>query len=146
MTPEEQAAWAAHFERLKSLIAQGVIVLAGPTLGRTNTGIAVFQVPDEDAARRQTRHAGSGRRNRRTPAGAPVARPGRSAAACPARPTSLLVVPPLRVGATVPRNPAALLPRAGLVRLTVLARLNPQFGADRDDAFCDLLRIGGLIH
>jgi uncharacterized protein YciI len=52
MTPQEQAAWGEHFERLQRLLADGVLVLAGPTLGRINTGIAVFEAPDEDAARR----------------------------------------------------------------------------------------------
>jgi len=52
MTPEEQAVWSVHFERLQELLAEGVLVLAGPTLGRVNTGIAVFEAPDEDAARR----------------------------------------------------------------------------------------------
>jgi uncharacterized protein YciI len=52
MTPEEQAVWGTHFERLQRLLADGVLVLAGPTLGRANTGIAVFEAPDEDAARR----------------------------------------------------------------------------------------------
>ena len=52
MTPEEQAVWSVHFERLQELLAEDVLVLAGPTLGRVNTGIAVFEAPDEDAARR----------------------------------------------------------------------------------------------
>ena len=52
MTSEEQAAWAAHFERLQRLFAEGRIVLVGPTLGRTNTGIAIFEAPDEETARR----------------------------------------------------------------------------------------------
>lgn len=52
MTPEEQAVWDVHFERLQSLLAEGVMVLAGPTLGRVNTGIVVFEAPDEEAARR----------------------------------------------------------------------------------------------
>lgn len=52
MTSEEQAVWGVHFERLKQLLADGVIVLAGPTLGRINTGIAVLEAPDEDSARR----------------------------------------------------------------------------------------------
>ena len=51
MTAEEVAVWAVHFERLKSLLARGTLVLAGPTLGPTNTGIVVFEAPDEDAAR-----------------------------------------------------------------------------------------------
>ena len=52
MTPEEEAAWAVHFERLRRLLAEGVLVMAGPTLGRVNTGIAVVEAPDEAAARR----------------------------------------------------------------------------------------------
>ncbi len=52
MTPEEQAVWGDHFERLQRLLAEGVLVLAGPTLGRINTGIAIVEAPDEDAARR----------------------------------------------------------------------------------------------
>lgn len=52
MTAEEEAVWAVHFERLKSLLAEGVIVLAGPTLGQINTGITVFEAPDEGSARR----------------------------------------------------------------------------------------------
>jgi uncharacterized protein YciI len=52
MTEEEQAVWATHFERLKRLTAEGVMILVGPTLGRINTGIAVFEAPDEEAARR----------------------------------------------------------------------------------------------
>jgi len=52
MTPEEQSVWGVHFERLQHLLAEGVIVLVGPTLGRINTGIAVFEAPDEASARR----------------------------------------------------------------------------------------------
>lgn len=51
MTPEEQAVWAVHFERLQRLTAEGVMILVGPTLGRVNTGIAIFEAPDEAAAR-----------------------------------------------------------------------------------------------
>jgi uncharacterized protein YciI len=52
MTPEEKAVWGDHFERLQDLLAGGVLVLAGPTLGRVNTGIAIFEAPDEVAAHR----------------------------------------------------------------------------------------------
>jgi uncharacterized protein YciI len=52
MTDEERAAWGVHFERLQRLLADGTLVLAGPTLGSVNTGIAVIEAPDEDAARR----------------------------------------------------------------------------------------------
>jgi uncharacterized protein YciI len=51
MTEAEGAAFAVHFEYLKKLLADGVLVLAGPTLGSVNTGIAVFEAPDEEAAR-----------------------------------------------------------------------------------------------
>jgi uncharacterized protein YciI len=51
MTEEEQRVWGIHFERLKRLLADGVLVLAGPTLGRINTGVAVFEAPDEASAR-----------------------------------------------------------------------------------------------
>ncbi|HZV26735.1 MAG TPA: YciI family protein [Acidothermaceae bacterium] len=50
MTDEEEAVWAEHFERLKRLLAEGVLVMAGPTLGSTNTGIVVFEAEDEAAA------------------------------------------------------------------------------------------------
>ena len=52
MTEEEQAVWGTHFERLQRLTAEGVMILAGPTLGRINTGIAVLEAPDEESARR----------------------------------------------------------------------------------------------
>jgi uncharacterized protein YciI len=52
MTPEEEAVWAVHFERLRRLLLDGVMIAVGPTLGRVNTGIAIFEAPDEAAARR----------------------------------------------------------------------------------------------
>ena len=52
MTEEEQAVWSVHFERFQRLLAEGTIVLVGPTLGPVNTGIAILEAPDEDAARR----------------------------------------------------------------------------------------------
>lgn len=52
MTPGEEAVWDIHFQRLQRLLAEGVLVLAGPTLGRINTGITVFEAPDEAAPRR----------------------------------------------------------------------------------------------
>lgn len=51
MTDEEQEVWGRHFEHLERLFADGVGILAGPTLGRINTGIHVFEADDEDAAR-----------------------------------------------------------------------------------------------
>jgi uncharacterized protein YciI len=50
ITPAEEEVWGAHFERLKRLLAEGTLILAGPTLGPTNTGIVVFEAPDEAAA------------------------------------------------------------------------------------------------
>jgi uncharacterized protein YciI len=52
MTAEEDAAWDEHFQRFKRMLRDGSIVLVGPTLGRVNTGIAIFEAADEAAARR----------------------------------------------------------------------------------------------
>jgi uncharacterized protein YciI len=52
MTDAERAVWGEHFERLERLLAEGTMILVGPTLGRINTGIAIFEAPDEEAARR----------------------------------------------------------------------------------------------
>lgn len=51
MTDAEEEVWGRHFERLQRLLAEGTLVLAGPTLGRLNTGICVFEAADEPAAR-----------------------------------------------------------------------------------------------
>jgi len=51
MTDEEQAVWSVHFERFQRMLAEGTLILVGPTLGSTNTGIAIFEAPDEAAAR-----------------------------------------------------------------------------------------------
>ena len=51
MTAEERAAWSEHFARLQRLMSDGTLILAGPTLGRINTGICILEAPDEDAAR-----------------------------------------------------------------------------------------------
>jgi uncharacterized protein YciI len=52
MTDEEKGVWATHWERLQRLHADGTVILVGPTLGRINTGIMIFEAPDEEAARR----------------------------------------------------------------------------------------------
>jgi uncharacterized protein YciI len=52
MTADEERVWGLHFERLKRLLAEGTLIMAGPTLGRINTGIAVIEAPDEASARR----------------------------------------------------------------------------------------------
>jgi uncharacterized protein YciI len=51
MTDEERAVWADHFVRFQRLLSDGVLILVGPTLGPRNTGIAIFEAEDEDAAR-----------------------------------------------------------------------------------------------
>ena len=52
MTADEIRVWGEHFERLKQLLADGTLILAGPTLGRINTGVAIIEAPDETTARR----------------------------------------------------------------------------------------------
>jgi len=52
MSPEEEAVWDVHFERFQRALAEGTVILVGPTLGRKNTGIAIFEAPDEAAAQR----------------------------------------------------------------------------------------------
>ena len=51
MTAEEKAAFADHAEWLATLLDDGVLILAGPTVGPVNTGIGIFEAPDEAAAR-----------------------------------------------------------------------------------------------
>ena len=50
MTEAEKAAWSVHFERFQRMLAEGSLILVGPTLGLTNTGISIFEAPDEAAA------------------------------------------------------------------------------------------------
>jgi uncharacterized protein YciI len=52
MTDEERAVWSIHFERFERALAEGTIIMVGPTLGPKNTGITIFEAPDEEAARR----------------------------------------------------------------------------------------------
>jgi uncharacterized protein YciI len=52
MTEDEERVWSEHFERLKKLFSRGILVLAGPTLGRVNDGLVIFEAPDEESARR----------------------------------------------------------------------------------------------
>jgi uncharacterized protein YciI len=52
MTEAERKVWSEHAERLQRLLEEGVLVLAGPTLGPVNTGVAVFEAPDEESAQR----------------------------------------------------------------------------------------------
>jgi len=41
MTDAEREVWRVHVERLQRLVAEGTLIMAGPTLGVINTGIAV---------------------------------------------------------------------------------------------------------
>jgi uncharacterized protein YciI len=50
MTDAEAEVFGRHFAHLQQLLADGTLVLAGPTMGPTNTGIAVFEADDEEAA------------------------------------------------------------------------------------------------
>lgn len=78
MTAEEETVWAGHFQRLKGLLASGQLILAGPTLGTANTGLVIFDAPDEQG--RATGHGGrpGGPRRLRTRGDPPV--PGIAAA------------------------------------------------------------------
>ena len=51
MTDAERSAFDAHAAWLRTLLADGVLIVAGPCLGQVNTGIAIFEAPDEDTAR-----------------------------------------------------------------------------------------------
>ena len=51
MTDQERAAFAEHARWLAELLDDGVLILAGPTLGPVNTGIGIFEAPDEETAR-----------------------------------------------------------------------------------------------
>lgn len=50
MTEAEGETWGRHWARIQRLFIEGRFVLVGPTLGRINTGICVFEAPDEAAA------------------------------------------------------------------------------------------------
>jgi uncharacterized protein YciI len=52
MTDAENEAWERHFARLRKMRDDGILILAGPTLGTINTGVSVFEAPDETAAQR----------------------------------------------------------------------------------------------
>jgi uncharacterized protein YciI len=51
MTEHEQKTWGQHFSWLSELYAAGQVILVGVTQGRVNTGVAILEAPDEDAAR-----------------------------------------------------------------------------------------------
>lgn len=51
MTEAESEAWGRHWQLAQHRFDEGSVIVMGPTLGRHNTGICVFEAPDEDAAR-----------------------------------------------------------------------------------------------
>ena len=52
MTDDERATLAPDAEHLERLLDEEPLILAGPALGPYDAGIAVFEAPDEAAARR----------------------------------------------------------------------------------------------
>ena len=50
ITADEAAIMQVHAGHLAELHEQGVLVLAGPTFGTVNTGIAIIEAGDEEAA------------------------------------------------------------------------------------------------
>lgn len=51
ITEEEAGIMQVHAAHLDELHRQGTLILAGPTFGRVNTGIAVIEAEDEESAR-----------------------------------------------------------------------------------------------
>jgi uncharacterized protein YciI len=51
MTEEESAVWRRHFEWVDRLFSDGALLMVGATGGSVNTGIGIFEAPDEQAAR-----------------------------------------------------------------------------------------------
>jgi uncharacterized protein YciI len=50
MTEVEGEVWGRHWVRIQRLFVEGRVILVGPTLGRINTGLCIFEAPDEAAA------------------------------------------------------------------------------------------------
>ncbi len=51
MTEAEEEVWGRHWARIQRLFLEGRYILVGPTLGPENTGICIFEAPDEASAR-----------------------------------------------------------------------------------------------
>jgi uncharacterized protein YciI len=51
MTDAERSAFDAHAAWLRELLADGMLIMSGPCLGKTNTGIMIFEASDEETAR-----------------------------------------------------------------------------------------------
>jgi uncharacterized protein YciI len=54
MSGAERAAFDAHAAWLRKLLADGLLIAAGPCLGQVNTGLAIFEAASEEEARRIT--------------------------------------------------------------------------------------------
>jgi uncharacterized protein YciI len=67
MSGAEWAAFDAHAAWLRKLLAGGLLIAAGPCLGRVSTGIAIFGAASESAAieRNAATYAGLSRLHRR---------------------------------------------------------------------------------
>ena len=52
MTAAERAAFDEHAAWLRALLADDVLIAAGPCLGRVNTGIAILGAADAEQAQR----------------------------------------------------------------------------------------------
>jgi uncharacterized protein YciI len=52
MTDHEREVFGEHYARFERMVKEGTLVMAGPTLGETNTGIAVIEAPDRASAER----------------------------------------------------------------------------------------------
>jgi uncharacterized protein YciI len=51
ITASEREVFGKHVAYLDDLLSDGVLILAGPTYGRVNTGITVIEADDEATAR-----------------------------------------------------------------------------------------------
>ena len=52
MSDAERAVWDARDDYLRTLVEQNVVLMVGPTEGSAFGGMAVFEAPDKNAARR----------------------------------------------------------------------------------------------
>ena len=52
MSGTERAAFDAHAAWLRRLLADGLLIAAGPCLGQVNAGIAIFEAASEGEAQR----------------------------------------------------------------------------------------------
>ena len=50
MTDAESEVWTRYWRRLQQLFLEGRVVLVGPTRGRVNTRLCIFEASDEAAA------------------------------------------------------------------------------------------------